>query len=163
MKKTDRLDKVITKYVRKFGLRRAFNGNEFCFYDNINVITYSMFHTELDKEWADHINQKYNCDIKPFFFIFCLLHEIGHYKTLPTIPIEELEKELAIRETLQETVSNQKEMNEIYTNLPSERLANEWAIDYLEKNYVSCWEFQKKIFAIMAHYYKKWGTRKSEV
>lgn len=163
MKKTDRLDNTITKYVRKFGVRRAFSGKEFCFYDNINVITYSVFHNQLDAQWAEYINQKYDCDIKPFYFIFSLLHEVGHYKTLPTIPKDVIEEELFIRANLLDKIETQEEMNEVYTNLPSERAANEWAIAYLEKNYISCWEFQRKIFSILAHYYKKWGVRKSEV
>ena len=162
-KKTDRLDKVITKYVRKFGVRRAFSGKEFCYYDNIDFIEYSIFHSPIETMWADHINNKYECDIKPFFFIFSLLHEIGHYKTLPTIPKEELEEELIIRKTLSDFISDQQEMNEVYTNLPSERAANEWALTYLEENTQACWEFQRKVFRILAHYYKKWGVRKSEV
>lgn len=162
-KKTDRLDKVITKYVRKFGVKRAFCGNEFCYYDKIDFIEYSIFHNSIEREWAEFINQKYDCDIKPFFFIFSLLHEIGHYKTLPTIPKEELEIELATRKILDEIITNQEEMNEAYTNLPSERAANEWALKYLEENTEACWKFQLKVFRILAHYYKKWNVRKSEV
>ena len=164
-RKTDTLDKFITKYVQKFGVGRAINNEarEFAFYPKLNLITYSVYHSQADKMFAECINKKYNCDIRPFYFIYSLLHEIGHYKTLPTIPQKDLLEEMIIRDTILDSFELQEELNEFYTNLPSERAANEWAIEYLEKNTLQCWKFQKKVFARLAHYYKKWGNRVSNV
>ena len=140
------LEKKISKFVRRFGIKRTFCTNYFEYRNGI--IKFTILSHPLDETFIDFVNNKYNTDITSWYFIFSILHEVGHHVTLSTLSEDDLKWEYVIR-----TFGNLT--NEEYFNLPSEDLANKWAIDYILNHQQECWDFQRKCSKIMRHIYKK--------
>lgn len=140
------LEKKITKFVKKFGVKRAFCKDQFMYRNNI--VHFSIFTDPEDGPYIDFINNKYETDIEPWYFIFGILHEVGHHITLPLLTKEELAYEYEQRLFRIQT-------SEDYFNLPAEDLANKWAINYIANHTQECWDFQKKCYNIMKHIFKK--------
>lgn len=152
MKQPQTLNKNITRFVQQFGVRRALFNDEFAYYHISKEITYAYLPCKADEHFIDFIYRTYNIDIEPYWFIFSILHEIGHHKTkLDTIDIE---FEESIRALL-EIIDDEYRCNELYFQLPAEQLATEWAIEYLQNHYEECWKLQRKWLCIMKHLSKK--------
>lgn len=146
--KYDTLERNITKFVRKFGVKRAYCTQEFAYYDNFEVITFTFTRYEDDIDLINYIEKTYEVeDLEPWYFIYSILHEIGHHMTLNQLTEEEYEEENIYRQLITD--------NEAYFNLKAERLANDWAINYLSEHFEDCWKLQRKCFAIIKHYLKK--------
>ena len=140
------LEKKVTKFVRRFGIKRAFCTDAFEYQNG--VINFTILSHPLDETFIDFINNKYNTDIAAWHFIFSLLHEVGHHVTFPVLSEDDLKWEYVIRMFGNPT-------NEEYFSLPAEDLANRWAINYIEKHPQECWDFQNKCYKIMRHIFKK--------
>ena len=152
--KTSTLDKNIARFARKFGITNAKHSDTF-YYDAITRrIYYTVFSYQEDKIIDDIVSKKYNINLDDWYFVFRILHEIGHHLTLNNLSSEEIAEDNAMRFII-ETVDDVKIANETYFSLPSERAANEWAIKYLDEHISECWKFQRKCGAIMRHLYKK--------
>lgn len=148
MKKCDTLEKNITKFVRKFGVKRAFCTDEFAYYDDLHIITFTFAQYEDDVEFINHIQDTYEIEnLEPWFFVYCLLHEIGHHMTLNQLSESEYEQETIFRQVISD--------NQAYFNLKAEKLANDWAVDYLSNHTEDCWKFQRKCYSILKHLLKK--------
>ena len=153
------LEKRVNKFVKPFGVRRAFavkecNGD--CYYPNVKVISFSIFDDGSSREFADAVNRKYGVDISPFIFVFSLLHEVGHHFTLPQMTAEDWEEDYELRNGLIPILAD--EDKSMYCDLKAEDLASRWALNYIETHTQKCWDFQRKCMAILEHYYKKKGT-----
>lgn len=140
------LEKKITRFVKQFGVRRAFCRDQFMYHGD--TIDFSILTDPEDRPYIDFLNNKYDIDIEQWFFVFCILHEVGHYITIPLLSKEELAYEYEMR-----MFHIQK--SEDYFNLPAEDLANRWAIKYIENHPQKCWDFQNKCYKIMRHIFKK--------
>jgi hypothetical protein len=146
------LEKKITRYVNKFGVHRAkCTKYEFAYYPYNNSITFSILRFPEDQELIDHIKEKFDIDVSDWYFIFSLLHEIGHEQTLPRLREEDIETDIFNRSIL----SLMGHDNKAYFNLPTEYAANAWAVDYLLNHQQECWDFQMKCLKIIRHVYKK--------
>ena len=135
--KYDTLERNITKFVRKFGIKRAYCTQEFAYYDNFEVITFTFTRYEDDIDLINYIEKTYEVeDLEPWYFIYSILHEIGHHMTLNKLTKEEYEEENLFRQIITD--------NEAYFNLKAEKLANDWAINYLSEHFEDCWKLQRK-------------------
>lgn len=146
--KYDTLEKNISKFARKFGVKRAYCTNEFAYYDEAHIITFTFLRYDDDIDFINHIEKTYEVeDLESWYFIYSILHEIGHHMTLNQLTAEEYKEENIFRQIITE--------NEAYFNLKAERLANDWAINYLSEHFEDCWKLQQKCFSIIRHYLKK--------
>ncbi len=152
------LDKHITKYCKKFGIAKATCSDEFAYFPATETLTYTIFQFTTDKPFIELINKKYNVNIAPFYFIFSLLHEIGHHITFDELTDEEMENELFARTVI--PCLNENEQMEAYINLAAEDMATSWAIDYIDSHLKECWETQKRFMQIIDHIYKKKSFQK---
>ena len=142
------LEKKITKFVRKFGIKRAYCKGDFMYFENGTVFFSITRIPRHHPDYVEFINNKYEINIVPWFFIFSLLHEVGHHMTIPQLTEEQKMYEYTMR--------MMKDLDQkTYLNLPAEDLANKWAIDYITNHQQECWDFQKKCSKIMRHIYKK--------
>lgn len=152
---TTPLEKRITKYVQKFGIKRAYLQKEgFSYFPNTQTVKFSIRTFDEDELLIKFIEEKYDIDISDWYFIFSLLHEIGHHKTLPCISISDrlydIYQRMHVLPLLEDT-----DRSYAYFNLYTETLADEWAIKYIEEHPRECWEFQRKCVSVMQHMYKK--------
>lgn len=147
------LEKKVRKYVKKFGIKYAFAAKEFAYLPKINAVTFSVLRYDTDWQLINHIKDVYEVDITPWFFIFSLLHEIGHHKTLREFSDEEYAEDQMWREVFNAIAT--PEVNYAYFHLPIEKKATEWAINYIENHEQECWDFQKRCIKDIIHICKK--------
>ena len=156
------LESNVTKFVRRFGVKRSLYTEEksFTYWEGPSVITFDiMWHYENDL-LIDFIDGKYGTNIRPWFFVFCVLHEIGHHKTLHLLTEDDRYNERMLR-TLA-NVQGLKNTDTLYFNLPAEVLATEWALAYIEEHPAECWKFNNKCLKVLAHIYNKKSFQKFE-
>lgn len=148
------LEKKISKYLKQFGIKRAYCDKQF-FYDPYKeTVNFTILQYTTDEELIAFIDETYETNIRPWYFIFCLLHEVGHHMTVDQLTEEDFAFEVAMRNQILGMLDPEKH-NDIYFRLPAEDLANRWAINYIANHERECWEFQRKCFAVMAHIFKK--------
>lgn len=140
-----RLNKEIKLYCKKFGIKKVKLTDEFSYYPNKALVTYTIYASETDIEFIELVNQKYNVNIRPWYFIFCLLHEIGHHMTLNQLSKEDFETDLILRSIIP-FFENQ---GKAYLGFTAEDLATSWAIEYINSHLKECFEFQNKCIEIM--------------
>lgn len=156
MRFTTTLDKKIKKFTKKFGISKVASDKSFAFYPQVNGLTYTVYKYKTDVDLINHIRETYEIDITNCFFIFSLLHEIGHCKTWRNFTKEELEEDSILRESLEALAFFSKsKINTAYFNLKTEIVATEWALNYLCENFENCIIFQNKCMKALDHIYKK--------
>lgn len=153
--KTTTLDKKVTKYCKKFGIKKAISSDEFAYTPNNEIITYTIYICNNDLKFVELINRKYSCDIRPLYFIFCLLHEIGHHITFDNLTQEDLMNDLICRQAIIPNIEDEERQGQAYINLFAEKLATEWALNYIQTHFKECIKIQNRFLKIMAHYMKK--------
>lgn len=165
MKKTSRthgtttLEKKVTNFVRKFGINRANYKDNFCMNFSKNSIDFTLKKYYEDDLSLEHIQNKFGINIELFYFVFCLLHEIGHLKTASDFSQAQWDEYSFLSKYILPSISDTVERHEIYFNLPIEDAANAWAVNYLINNIEECWDFQCKCGKILEHIKKKKSFR----
>lgn len=149
------LEKKIKKYCNKFGINNVFCSDSFVYYPKNKTIYFTVYRYVNDENLIEFINKKYNVDISDWFFIFSLLHEIGHHKTMHKLTKADINYEMSVNDFLSFCDEDEKTKNLIHFNLPAEDLADRWAIDYIKNNLDECWNFQQKCLKIIEHIYNK--------
>lgn len=86
------------------------------------------------------------------YFLFSLLHEIGHHMTIKNMTEEDLDYETFCRNVLSCADGTPEEINEAYFNLPAEILATEWALAYMVNHPTWCKKAYGKIFKAIRHF-----------
>lgn len=84
------------------------------------------------------------------FHIFALLHEIGHIESVKDFNDFELFMQMLVYRTdveeLNKNSKNDREFLEKYIELPVEKMANEWALDFYKTNKQKIVDFTKKFY-----------------
>lgn len=153
--KSTTLDNNISRFVRKFGVKRARMGNQFVYLANTQTMNYTVLQYETDEDYIEYLNSTYEIDVRPWYFVFCILHEVGHHMTIGELSEEDYTFEYIMRKHLLGMIDDQKKVNELYFQMPAEDLANRWAIEYIAAHPEECWRFQWKCYSIMRHLFKK--------
>lgn len=154
------LDKKINNYCKKFGIDKVFCDKEFSYYPETERISYTIIQYTADDLFTQLINEKYDVNIEPFYFIFPLLHEVGHHMTTDELTEEELQTDLMCRQMVIPYIEDEVEQGKAYISLTAEDLATSWAIDYIRNNLEECVRTQDRFVKIINHYYKKKSFRK---
>ena len=109
--------------------------DEFCYDYATSTIHYGVNLPEDGKKCViAYIKSEYDIDLSDDedYDLFALLHEIGHHFTMDDLEDEESENELLMRNLIQ-MIDDEMRANEVYFQLPSEMLANDWASDHFEE------------------------------
>lgn len=156
---TTTLEKNVTNFVRKFGINRASYKNTFCMHLSKNIVDFTVQKYYEDELLLEHIRNKFGVNIEPFYFVFCLLHEVGHSMTASNFSEEEWNEYSFLSKYLLPLIPDTVERHEIYFNLSIEDAATTWAINYIINNIDECWDFQCKCGKILEHTKKKKSFR----
>lgn len=126
---TSAIDDILNKFLEPFEAT-AFAGYDFAYFYKKSEIMYS-FVTDARMDKLFMLNAKnlgLKCKIDTFLLAF--LHELGHHETLDQIEDQEADYSRDVKKTLTST----DEDCIIYFNLPDERAATEWAINYIHNH-----------------------------
>lgn len=149
------LDKKVFKYVKRFGVKKVHYGLNFECALPSKIVYYTFKKYNTDKMIEDFIKNTYGYDISEYSFIFSLLHEVGHCVTYNQLSKKDIDFENIMRESLVALTGDFTKANLVYFTLPSERLATEWALKYIDEHTQECWNAQQEFFEVL----KKCGRR----
>ena len=94
-----------------------------------------------DLGFMRHLKEQHSASLSLKGFTYSILHELGHYFTADSLD-DELENDLEMRTALsmvdEDTAKENKELQDLYYNLPLEFAATEWAIEYANKHKIRC-------------------------
>jgi hypothetical protein len=124
-----------------------------------NTVDFTVQKYYEDELLLKHIQEKFGINIEPFYFVFCLLHEVGHSMTASNFSEEEWNEYSFLSKYLLPLIPDTVERHEIYFNLSIEDAATTWAINYIINNINECWDFQCKCGKILEHTKKKKSFR----
>lgn len=151
---TKQMDRVINKFFKTVGANdlAARMGTDFCYYYYENVVDYSIIVSErMDRmfmDFAKSIGLKVECGV----FILSLLHEVGHHMT-----IDEIDDDVyKYCEDVKANLTDSDEDVMTYFNLPDEKIATEWAIDYINNNFEIVKVFSSHFQKVLLNFIKKY-------
>lgn len=123
------LERKVNKIASAFGVK-VFMGDKFE-YGN-GIVSFTPFYWDtLSKAHCDYVNRTFSVDVSGVYFLFCLLHEIGHHFTVENFSDEELENEIILRQLLDFSEEDAVSVNDAYFNLPAEEEATKWALEFM--------------------------------
>lgn len=145
------LENKIEKILKNFGVKVAMY-NQFLYSEG--WVFFTLFESsalgEYHRAWiAENFGVKMNVSA---YFLFSLLHEVGHHYTLENLTEEDLKYESFCREILSCSDNTPKEVNKAYFNLPAEILATQWALEYMINNQEWCAKVTRKIYEAVRHF-----------
>lgn len=150
------LENKIEKILKPFGVKVAMY--EKFFYGDGWVFFTPFEDPSIEKHHSRWIAKNYNVEMNTnTYFLFSLLHEVGHHMTIKDITEEDLNYEIFCRNVLHCADNSPEEINEAYFNLPAEILATEWALEYMLNNPKWCIKASRKIHNAIHHFYNSNG------
>ena len=139
---------VVCKFLfKEFGLT-AFQGEEFSYSPITNSVFFAYEALEDSALYFMNHFQSMAPDIECDFFLASLLHEVGHHFTLNNFSSKEIsdyyDDTESIRAYLEDEDGDKETGNYAYFDLPVEKAATQWAIDYIRNNVEKIADFWSK-------------------
>ena len=141
LKGIEKLEKVINNFLVPFGLTGSFD-TDFSYYYGEDKVTFSLIIPKYANQYFQEFVNSIGADIEVDIFLVSLLHEVGHSETYDDLDDMEIAYSDDIKAEIREelfagvTEDRKKQLYFKYFNLPDERAATEWAIEYLKANAV---------------------------
>lgn len=137
-----RVIKAIENYLfDNFGIDGTVS-DEFNADNELNVIEYSLtnYRDDVDSYFTRYICENYG--IKIPVFLMSIYHEIGHIMSADLLTLKKVQDGQIQKEILQIQLDdirekenrNPYEFYEMYWNIYMEKIANDWAVDYIKNN-----------------------------
>lgn len=146
MKGKRKFRNVIAKILEEFNVK-VILGDCFFYNPDTRTVYFTPFSSSSDDFHRYWILQNFNYTIKEReYFLFSLLHEIGHHYTFGYLTDEDLQYEVFCRKILENSDKSANEINEAYFNLPAEKLATQWAINFMSEHPHWCRKMNRKIY-----------------
>ena len=135
----EELTQVINEFLEPFGVV-AEMGTENAYYPIEDKITYSLVMPEAAKDYFMQNFQRLAPDLDCDAFLVSLLHEVGHSETLFLLEDTEecycrdIKDELTEKFNQKLSEEEEKQLHQIYFDLPDEYEATMWAANYIRDN-----------------------------
>lgn len=137
------IDRVINDFTGQFGCTAKL-GEIFLYLPHVNHINYeldfggySRTHQKMNRDFMNSV-KRCKPQIKLNVFMWSLLHEIGHHHTYYDFTEDEIDRFTKKVHRIEKTKSSKP-----YYDLPYERAATEWAVNYAnthQKEVLELWE-----------------------
>lgn len=157
------LNKVITKELSVFGIKKAVCGNEYQYDYDTNVVTFKDIENGIEDRWfLEFVKDRFGYDVE-YPFIISLLHEVGHHKANDDVIGEVYDFCLAEKERIMiesiatDDYNEMKRLSWQYFSLPDEIMATKWAVDYAREHPKKIKKMWKKSKKALLDFYKEKG------
>jgi hypothetical protein len=142
-------------------------GPTYCYRYPQAIVEFKVTEDEIeDKLYNEFVLERFNLDVSKFSYLFALLHEVGHHKTLPfvwgewdnlnlTYDFCQREKERIETEMVDATEDEIKDLEWQYFNLPDEIMATMWAVNFVKKHPKRAKKMMKEINKNYQDFYRK--------
>ena len=146
MKGKRKFRNVIAKILENFDVRVVL-GDDFSYDPETRTVYFTPFTCSVDDFHRQWISDFFDFTVtERNYFLFSLLHEIGHHYTMESLTDEDLEYEILCRQALKFSDESDNRKNEAYFSLPSEIIATQWAIDFMKDYPRWCKKMTKRIY-----------------
>lgn len=160
LKGTQEIDNILNTFLQPYDCKVEL-GLDFAYFYTTNTIMYSFVVSEnmndFFLDFVHSLNPKLHCDI--FLLSFC--HELGHEETLDELSdeeshfCEEEKRQINIDYQQAKTKEEKRKIANRYFNLIDERLATEWAINYIMNNQEIITNLWNKLQPAIMNVYKE--------
>lgn len=158
--KVEELNRVVNGFTEKFGLRAEL-GEDFAYYPESEVVTYSLLINErADRTFSTFLRKNFP-DIEADLFLWSLLHEVGHHMTIDQWEENEQDEFDERKDRLsllyrEEVDGSEEEIDNLfydYYKTPDEFEATSWAADYMRENPEEVEKFNCEMKDMLMHFF----------
>lgn len=161
---TDLLVEMVDNFLEPFGIDSDFDA-DFSYDPEDERVYFSIIIAEKsDQLFKKYIARKFGFKV-PSIFMMSLLHEVGHFYTLPLfskIEIEEAHKaKKEIELNLEKVNRRSLKWDSVYSqyfDLKIEKVATVWAVNYYRENKKRCDDFYLKFEQTLKAEYERLGV-----
>lgn len=147
-KKLDEIDEILNDFVAAYDVK-VVPDSDFAYYHGSSIITYAVVISKrmdrLFMEYARTLGLQSNADV----FMVSFFHELGHHETLDDFEDEVLDYCLDTKDSLGTTDEDCR----LYFDLPDERAATKWAVDFINENAAAVKELWERIRPRLLDFY----------
>ena len=159
LKGYEKIDELVNNFCEKFGCTAEL-GAEFCYYHSDDTVCYTLATVEAsDKAWKEYVRKKFNFRITNIF-MFSLLHEIGHHRTMDNFTMLQQNTEESVVKKIEKNLAhsksehNDKKLYLQYFDLPMEKSATKWAVKYYKTHRQAINRFYRKLEKELCNFYE---------
>lgn len=149
----EEINTILNRFLEPFDCV-AEAGEDFCYWSAKSCINYAFVVAQDKDEWfkefAHSLNSKVNCDI----FLLSFFHELGHHETIDDLDEDVIYDCWNIKGILNRKKETTKEDNFAYFNLPDERAATEWGLQYMEEHEAEVAELWRQLQPAIVNFYR---------
>lgn len=154
LKGIDEIIDVLDAYLERFDLTAEL-GTAFCVYPELGIIQFSIVEDPVSDACFQDFCSKLNPYVHSNGFMNSLFHEIGHVMTLDDFSQTRLAASNAVKAAANVFYKvNPRFFNKVYFNLPEERAATEWGLNYIETHSDEVRELWYKLRAAFERCYR---------
>ena len=146
MKAVDNINEIIAKFLSAYGEVKVECSTHFEYDFVDNIISWSFLTSERqDKTFSDYFERVLECP-KCNTFIYSIFHEYGHKMTLGSFTELDWDWYLYCLDELGD-IEDANERDYIYYQLPMERAASQWAVNFIKLHYdeIKLW-FENEVY-----------------
>lgn len=155
----DLLVSLVDEFLEPFGCDSDFS-SDFSYDPEDERVYFSIaFSERADRLFRKYVEKTFHFNI-PHIFMISLLHEVGHFYTLPMFSKMRLETAHEAKRLIEEALEMDDcdEIYSLYFDLSIEKVATAWAVDYYRKNMKRCEDFYLKFVETLKAEYKRIGV-----
>ena len=160
LKGKKRINRIINNYLRKFGLKGILD-TDYCAYLEDKTVGYALMVTDASDKYFIPFCESIDKEVKADTFILSIFHEIGHFMTWDNFTDREIENGFLAKDLIDAAI-NATEDDEViarenynYFNLPEERAATEWGLNYIKTHAAEVGKFWAILKPAIMQFYKK--------
>ena len=155
-----KLCKAVSAQLKPFGISKAVLSTEYSYVFADGSVTFKITEGSIEDEWFNEfIEERFGYHVENTFII-SLLHEIGHHFTMGKFNKFQQSKERVAIAKIEHNLSESndedfdKEMYKKYFDLPMEKSATKWAVNYYRTHRQAINRFYKKLEKELQKFYK---------
>jgi len=153
MKGLDRITKILNEYCKQFDCVCEPSDDFYYFYDS-STVTFAFVTTEwIDKQFVKFY-ETLGLNVKCDTFLLSLFHEIGHHHTIEEVEEEDYIYSQDVKDWIDEQEASE-ELLDMYFNLPDEKIATQWAVDYINTHIDEVYNLWLRLQPAILDFYKK--------
>lgn len=162
------LNKVVSAQLKPFGIKECRCSDDYSYLYEKEIVTFKLTEDTIeDRYFLEFIKDRFNY-VPKYPFIFSLLHEVGHHKTMEDICDSIYDFCETEKDRIETEMADTKDMRKCkklefqYFSLPDEILATNWAVQYSKTHPRTIEKMWNEIVNALQNFYLINGLYESE-
>lgn len=147
------IENILNKFLESFECEAKL-GSDFSYWYSDSLICFALAISESSdrdfQEFCRELQPELHCDT----FLLSFMHELGHHETLDEWDDDEYLDMKIQKEKINKMKVSQKEKNFMYFNIPDERRATEWGLQYMMEHQTEITQLWDRLRQAIFQFYK---------